>query len=367
MPVPLRGQLPLLPQDGVCDFAIFSDVVFGDGEWVSSNSRGKLDRFMEMAKKSGATVFMLSFPAKMQREMGQFLSSTAAADLIRDYATKGIRGYGFARVDVTVRERDFASDYAGALERQQCGLHYFVIKFCEGGKLDRFMEMAKKSGATVFMLSFPAKMQREMGQFLSSTAAADLIRDYATKGIRGYGFARVDVTVRERDFASDYAGALESAALNVIKKEKDENTTFALSFSLGVLEFQVAESSLGGIDGVWNIACSHCLLESYELVCRDPLTRGRVGTDDLITYDFSKKRRRWRSYETAESIRKKVFKASEDLNSVGMAKFGWAFYDVDMEDYHDVCTNQTLREARGNRLQQARYAIKELVTKRALA
>lgn len=62
-----------------------------------------------------------------------------------------------------------------------------------------------------------------------------------------------------------------------------------------------------------------------------------------------------------------VFKASEDLNSVGMAKFGWAFYDVDMEDYHDVCTNQTLREARGNRLQQARYAIKELVTKRALA
>ncbi|XP_042147352.1 uncharacterized protein LOC115325764 [Ixodes scapularis] len=289
-----HSRLPLLPQDGVCDFAIFSDVVFGDGEWVSSNSRGKLDRFMEMAKKSGATVFMLSFPAKMQREMGQFLSSTAAADLIRDYATKGIRGYGFARVDVTVRERDFASDYAGALELLNIAMKSAVpmsgVSFI--GMLLRPSSAGKSSD-----LHLSTAIIRNVDMFI--VISHTLIPDSSECKVK-------PISSWTSEHLNDDTLLPLSAALNVIKKEKDENTTFALSFSLGVLEFQVAESSLGGIDGVWNIACSHCLLESYELVCRDPLTRGRVGTDDLITYDFSKKRRRWRSYETAESIRKKV-------------------------------------------------------------
>lgn len=86
----------------------------------------------------------------------------------------------------------------------------FSIFFFEGGKLDNFLQEAGKSTMTIYMLSFPSKMKKEMISFLSSNAATDLINNYAARNIRGYGFARVETSAAalENDTA-DFAEVLK--------------------------------------------------------------------------------------------------------------------------------------------------------------
>ncbi|CAN7937336.1 unnamed protein product, partial [Ixodes hexagonus] len=289
-----HARLPLLPHDGICDFAIFSDVMFGDGEWVSSSSRGKLDNFLKTAEKSNATVFMLSFPAKMEKEMRQFLSSSAAVELIRAYATRRIRGYGFARVEITDGGSDFPSDYADALHLLNTAMKSAVST---GGVSLIGMQLRPRKAGKFGDLHLPKEIVRKVNLFI-------IISHTLVQGPTDCKVQPISSWTTEH--LNDATLLPLSAALNVVKEGKDENTTFALSLSLGALNFQVAAPSVAGMDGVWNIACSQTVLESYEQVCREPLTLGAVGVDDLIVYDFSKKTKTWRSYETAEVIRKKV-------------------------------------------------------------
>ncbi|KAK8762218.1 hypothetical protein V5799_026514 [Amblyomma americanum] len=136
-----------------------------------------------------------------------------------------------------------------------------------GGKLDTFLHDAEKSAATTFLLSFPAKMRRELVPFLSSSAAMELIRSYASRGIRGYGFARAEVPAEQlHNLSADYTTVLKSGTLEMLRDGRNVSATLAMSLTLGVLDYGVSPSGLAGIDGTWNVACTHSQLEPFEQV-----------------------------------------------------------------------------------------------------
>ncbi|XP_075535502.1 uncharacterized protein LOC142571095 [Dermacentor variabilis] len=140
-----------------------------------------------------------------------------------------------------------------------------------------------------------------------------------------------------------------------------------MSLTLGVLDYRVSTAGLAGIDGTWNIACSQSELQPFEQTCRNPLTRGTVGADDLIVYDFSKKTKTWRSFESIESVMAKIRKCYQLMRTAGFATFGWAMYDVDLEDHSTACVSKAHNEPSVNRIVQAKQLLKNMAASNAPA
>lgn len=351
-----HARIPLLPVDGVCDFAIFRDVIFGDNEWVSASSRSKLDTYLHEAEKSSGTTFLLSFPAKMRRELVPFLSSPAAIELIRSYASRGIRGYGFARADIAAEQlHNVTHDYTTVLKLLNNAMKSAVptsgVSFI--GVLLRAIRNSK--GA---MLPFPTEIANNVNLFIAISHTPVLPPNEC----------KVEPTSSwTHEHINDFSLPSLSGTLEMLRDGRNLSATFAMSLTLGVLDYRVSTAGLAGIDGTWNVACSHSELESFEETCRNPLTRGTVGADDLIVYDFSKKTKTWRSFETTESIMAKVRKCYQLMRTAGFATFGWAMYDVDLEDHNTVCVKKGHNEDSVNRIVQTKQLLKGMTSSKAPA
>ncbi|XP_065289131.2 uncharacterized protein [Dermacentor albipictus] len=351
-----HARLPLLPVDGVCDLAIFRDVIFGDNEWVSASSRGKLDTYLQEAEKSTSTTFLLSFPAKMRRELVPFLSSPAAVELIRSYASRGIRGYGFARAEIAAEHlHNVTADYSTVLKLLNSAMKSAVptsgVSFI--GVFLRAIKNAK--GA---MLPFPTGIASNVNLFIAISHTPVLPPNEC----------KVEPTSSwTHEHINDFSLPSLSGTLEMLRDGRNVSATFAMSLTLGVLDYRVSTAGMAGIDGTWNIACSHSELAPYEQTCRNPLTRGTVGADDLIVYDFSKKTKTWRSFESIESVMAKIRKCYQLMRTAGFATFGWAMYDVDLEDHSTACVSKAHNEPSVNRIVQAKQLLKSMAASNAPA
>lgn len=351
-----HARIPLLPVDGVCDFAIFRDVIFGDNEWVSASSRGKLDTYLQEAEKSTSTTYLLSFPAKMRRELVPFLSSAAAIELIRSYASRGIRGYGFARAEIAAEQlHNVTVDYSTVLKLLNSAMKSAVptsgVSFI--GVLLRAIKTSK--GA---MLPFPTEIASNVNMFIAISHTPVLPpNDCKVEPASSWSHEHIN----------DFSLPSLSGTLEMLRDGRNVSATFAMSLTMGVLEYRVSAAGLAGIDGTWNIACSNSELEPFDQTCRNPLTRGTVGADDLIVYDFSKKSKTWRSFETTESIMAKVRKCYQLMRTAGFATFGWAMYDVDLEDHNSACVKKAQNEAGVNRIVQVKQLLKNMAASKAPA
>lgn len=322
-----HARLPLLPADGTCDFAVFSDVIFGDNEWVAASSRSKLDAYLLDAQKSSATTFLLSFPSKMRHELVPFLSSTAATDLIRSYAARGIRGYGFARAEVPIEiHHKLIADYSTVLKLLRHALKAAVpssgISFV--GLLLRSAKESKGAASP-----FPMDIARNVDLLVAISHTPVLPpEDCKVEPSSSWTHGHIN------------DGSLPSLTntLDMLRDGRNASATLAMSLTLGVLDYRVSADGLAGIDGIWNVACEGSELQPFGKTCSNPLTHGTVGAEDHVVYDFSKTSMTWRSFETADSIMAKVRKCVQIMRSSGFQKFGWALYDVDLEDHGANCS-----------------------------
>lgn len=352
-----HARIPLLPVDGACDFAVFSDVIFGDNEWVAASSRSKLDAYLHEAEKSTATTYLLSFPAKMRHELVPFLSSTAATELIRSYAARGIRGYGFAKAEIPIYNfQNLSADYRTVLKLLTAAMKSAVpssgISFM--GVLLRGDKGAKEAPA----FPFPTDIASNV----------DLLIAISHTPVIPPGGCRVEPSSSwSHEHINDASLPSLSTTLDMLRDGRNTSATFALSLTMGILDYRVSTAGLAGIDGTWNIACSHSELEPFEQSCRNPLTRGLVGADDLVVYDFSKKTKTWRSFETADSIAAKVRRCFQLMRSSGFSRFGWALYDVDLEDHSAACAPKGQGEASVNRLVLTKQLLRDMARNSAAA
>lgn len=345
-----HARIPLLPVDGACDFAVFSDVIFGDNEWVAASSRSKLDAYLHDAEKSSATTFLLSFPAKMRHELVPFLSSTAATELIRSYAARGIRGYGFAKAEIPISHfHNLSSDYRTVLKLLNVAMKAAVpssgISFM--GVLLRGDKGAKEAPT----FPFPTDIASNVNLFIGISHTPVIPPDGC----------RVEPSSSwSHEHINDASLPSVSTTLDMLRDGRNMSATFALSLTMGVLDYRISTAGLAGIDGTWNIACSHSELEPFEQSCRNPLMRGLVGAEDLIVYDFNKKTKTWRSFETADSIAVKVRRSFQLMRSSGFLRFGWALYDVDLEDHSAACVPKGPSEHGVNRLLLTKQLLRDM-------
>ncbi|KAL3190225.1 hypothetical protein MRX96_019769 [Rhipicephalus microplus] len=311
-----HARVPLLPVDGVCDFAIFRDVIFGDNEWVSASSRGKLDAYLQEAEKSSSTTFLLSFPAKMRRELVPFLSSPAAIELIRSYASHGIRGYGFARAEIAAEQlHNVSTDYSTVLKLLNTAMKSAVptsgVSFV--GVLLRAIKNSK--GA---MLPFPTEIASNVNLFIAISHTPVLSpNDCKVEPASSWTHEHIN----------DFSLPSLSGTLEMLRDGRNVSATFAMSLTMGILDYRVTAAGMAGIDGTWNIACSNSILEPFE----------------------------------------QVRKCYQLMRTAGFASFGWAMYDVDLEDHNTACVNKAQNEANVNRIVQVKQLLKNMAGSKAPA
>ncbi|KAL1422484.1 hypothetical protein MTO96_022078 [Rhipicephalus appendiculatus] len=300
--------------------------------------------------------FFLSFPAKMRRELVPFLSSQAAVELIRSYASHGIRGYGFARAEIAAEQlHNVSTDYSTVLKLLNAAMKSAVptsgVSFI--GVLLRAISNSK--GA---MLPFPTDIASNVNLFIAISHTPVLPpNDCKVEPASSWTHEHIN----------DFSLPSLSGTLEMLRDGRNVSATFAMSLTMGILDYRVTAAGMAGIDGTWNIACSNSELQPFDQTCRNPLTRGTVGADDLIVYDFSKKSRTWRSFETTESIMAKVRKCYQLMRTAGFATFGWAMYDVDLEDHNTACVKKAQNEASVNRIVQVKQLLKNMATSKAPA
>lgn len=345
-----HARIPLLPVDGGCDFAVFSDVIFGDNEWVAASSRSKLDAYLHEAEKSAATTFLLSFPAKMRHALVPFLSSTAATELIRSYAARGIRGYGFARAEIPIHSfQNLSADYRTVLKLLAQAMKAAVPS--SGLSFMGVLLRGDKDAKEALALPFPTDIASNV----------DLLIAISHTPVQPPDACRVEPSSSwTHEHINDGSLPSLTTALDMLRDGRNTSATYALSLTMGILDYRVSTAGLAGIDGTWNIACSHSELEPFEQSCRNPLTRGLVGADDLVVYDFSKKTKTWRSFETADSIMAKVRRCFQLMRSSGFSRFGWALYDVDLEDHSAACVPKGHNEPSVNRLLLTKQLLRDM-------
>ncbi|KAH6937507.1 hypothetical protein HPB50_000774 [Hyalomma asiaticum] len=300
----------------------------------------KLDTYLHEAEKSSGTTFLLSFPAKMRRELVPFLSSPAAIELIRSYASRGIRGYGFARAEIAAEQlHNVTHDYTTVLKLMNNAMKSAVptsgVSFI--GVLLRAIKNSK--GA---MLPFPTDIANNVNLFIAISHTPVLPpNDCKVEPTSSWthehinDFSLPSLTCRNA-LTRGTVGADDLIVYDFSKKTKTWRS------------FETTESIMAK-------------------TCRNPLTRGTVGADDLIVYDFSKTTKTWRSFETTESIMAKVRKCYQLMRTAGFATFGWAMYDVDLEDHNTVCVKKGHNEDSVNRVVQTKQLLKSMASSKAPA
>ncbi|KAL1483389.1 hypothetical protein MTO96_033233, partial [Rhipicephalus appendiculatus] len=222
---------------------------------------GKLDRYLQEAEKSTSTTFLLSFPAKMRRELVPFLSSQAAVELIRSYASHGIRGYGFARAEIAAEQlHNVSNDYSTVLKLLNAAMKSAVptsgVSFI--GVLLRAIGNSK--GA---MLPFPTEIARGFG-FSSNV---NLFIAISHTPVLPPNDCKVEpASSWTHEHINDFSLPSLSGTLEMLRDGRNVSATFAMSLTMGILDYRVTAAGMAGIDGTWNIACSNSELQPFDQV-----------------------------------------------------------------------------------------------------
>ncbi|KAL1487079.1 hypothetical protein MTO96_046686, partial [Rhipicephalus appendiculatus] len=130
-----------------------------------------------------------------------------------------------------------------------------------------------------------------------------------------------------------------SGTLEMLRDGRNVSATFAMSLTMGILDYRVTAAGMAGIDGTWNIACSNSELQPFDQTCRNPLPPRNCGCE--------------RCYQL--------------MRTAGFATFGWAMYDVDLEDHNTACVKKAQNEASVNRIVQVKQLLKNMATSKAPA
>ncbi|XP_064485483.1 uncharacterized protein LOC135397915 [Ornithodoros turicata] len=350
------GKRSSFAEDGLCDYLVFRDVTLGDGEWVSATSSAQLHPFLDRSLRSLKTIHLLSFPANIHPEVTSFLRTNAVCvQLFGKYLMKNIRGYGFASVDVdTNRFLKDAPNYRNVMKE----LHKTMLSATSTG------------GITLLGLLLRGKRNAKVfGALKEMTKHTDIFIaiSHTPLPVKNSNCLVRPITSWSSEHLNDVTVQTLSSALGLLKGNSNRNsTTFALSSSLGVLKFKTHPESDRGIEGIWNVRCTEMVLEAFQNECTVRTTVGGIGTNDHIVYDFDKRNRIWRSYETVDSLRTKIEKVFDDLHPNREDLFGWALYDVDLEDQKGVCNAVMSGKYQGNPNNRLMWVKEFLLDKKSL-
>ncbi|KAH6929410.1 hypothetical protein HPB50_027448 [Hyalomma asiaticum] len=209
---------------------------------------------------------------------------------------------------------------------------------------DNFMKMAVGNRTEQFLLSLTSDLEYDESLEVGDRAVA-IMRRYSDLNVRGYGFAHHRVASTGIDSGKlwkHHSMLSEEAAsvLNSSKLERDLTVPLLLSDSLAVVEYEVDKDPHAQQPRLLNLKCSKRALLPFHTVCHSNSTylKGGRTNSAYCHYDDDPNKGRWRTYKTASDMVNQIQSVAHSADSLVAENFGWAFYDVDLEDYLGDCT-----------------------------
>ncbi|XP_077488957.1 uncharacterized protein LOC144099489 isoform X3 [Amblyomma americanum] len=329
----LRSTKP--PPAGLCDYMVFEHVrVAKDSEdFVAASNQLALDNYMKMAAGSASPHFLLSLSADSEFDESLEVRDRAA-NIVERYRAQNVRGYGFARYQVA----------SAGIETGKLWKHHEMLLNLRQWSTEPLVVFL---GLLVYHHpSYPdAYVTGLVSEVAASLSFLILVAHYSAPPSVAPKRCEVElISSWTRDAFNDRRlMSVEEAAsvLNTSRLERDIHLPLLLSQSMAVVEYKVEKDSNTKQPRVNKLKCYNCSLQPFHTVCRSSssfLSGGRSKTT-FSHYDDDPVNGIWRTYKTAVDMVNEIQSVEYALDPSVARTAGWAFYDLDLEDYHGDCAS----------------------------
>ncbi|XP_037520682.2 uncharacterized protein LOC119397322 [Rhipicephalus sanguineus] len=353
----LRSTVP--PPDGLCTFVIFEHVRVAkkSDDFVASSNQEAFDNFLKMAAGNKVEQFLLSLTSDLEYDESLEVGDRAEA-IMRRYHDQNVRGYGFAhhRVVSTGIDSGKLWKHHSMLSNLRQWSKYPLVLFIG---LEIYHH---RSYSDVYVTGLVAEAAVSM-DFL-------ILRTHVTTppGLASQRCQVELISTWTKDTLNDKVLLTVEEAASVVNSsrlERDLKVPLLLSDSMAVVEYEVDKDPQARQPRLLSLKCSKRTLQPFHTVCESNSTylKGGRTKPTFCHYDDDPEKGRWRTYKTAIDMVNEIVSVKNTAHSLVAENFGWAFYDVDLEDYRGDCAVywRINRGASGDSKAAAYYRLKNAV------
>ncbi|XP_049528902.1 uncharacterized protein LOC125947702 [Dermacentor silvarum] len=329
----LRTTVP--PPDGLCVFMIFEHVRVArqSRDFIASSNQVAFDNFMKMAAGNRTEQFLLSLSSALEYDESLEVHDHAVA-IMRRYRDQNVLGYGFAHYQVASTGID-----SGKLWKHHSMLAN--LRHWSKDPVILFLGLElyhQRSYSDVYITGLVAEAAASMDFLIlrthittppslaSNHCRVELISSWTKDALNNKLLLSVGEAAR---------------VLNSSRLERDVTVPLLLSHSLAVVEYEVDKDSQAQQPRLLSLKCSKHSLQPFHTVCHSNSTylKGGRTKPTFSHYDDDPENGHWRTYKTAVDMVNEIQSVAYSADPLVTARFGWAFYDVDLEDYGGDCGN----------------------------
>ncbi|XP_077541053.1 uncharacterized protein LOC144153275 [Haemaphysalis longicornis] len=326
-------RIPESPPTGLCTFKVFAHVRVArhSEDFVGVDNQLSFDNYMKMASVGKDDNFLLSLSTESEFDESLEVQERATAILSR-YRAQNIHGYGFARYRV-----------AGAgVEIGKLWKHHkmlYNLRYWSTQPITLFLGLQidhHRSYSEEYITGLVAEASASM-DFVILVTHFTKAQNAASKNcqVELIGSWEPEAFNDKRLISTKEAASV----VNYTFLDRGVKLPLLLSQSLAVVEYTVEQGLKVEEARLRNLKCSKAALVPFATVCNSTSTyiRGKHQTPTFCHYDDDPKNGRWRTYKTSLDMLKEIQSVAHALDPSTSNMFGWAFFDIDLEDCHGEC------------------------------
>lgn len=322
---------PALPEDGLCDYVIYSAVSISTKSSKNPTNATVIERpvgnvetyseFKKRAKGAKSTKFAVSLEGDFLVH-GEKYVHMYPREIFVPFIDGNIKGFGVAYLNM---------DITTYLKHHQSRIEYTITR------MDVVVKKLDKSAYSFFIIAALAPKGEDRSTFANQLY--DTVHEYPTVFVSHLTNVKAKPCRvlpssfwKYEDTNNSYIASIKDA-LRMKRVINRYDIHHVVSFTAAVFSFTITKKTAKNIDGWTNLQCARCQVLSMNDVCKGAnFTVGTKGKKVGIHYDYRKADRTWRTYETEQSITRKLQLAFSHMRAHGNTGTGVAMFDIDADE-----------------------------------
>ncbi|XP_075747796.1 uncharacterized protein LOC142813460 isoform X2 [Rhipicephalus microplus] len=335
---------PVLPEDGLCDYLIYTAVSIGTKDSKSANATvierptgnvATYKEFRKRAKEAKSTKYAVSLEGDFLVQ-GEKYVHMYPREIFVPFIDNNIKGFGIAYLNV---------DITTYLKHHQSRIEYTITR------MDVVVKKLDKAAYSFFIIAALAPKREDRSTFANQLY--DTVHEYPAVFVSHLTNTKAKPCRvlpssfwKFEDTNNSYIASIKDA-LRMKRVINRNDVHHVVSLTAAVFAFTITKKTEKNIDGWTKLQCESCRLVSINDVCKGAnFTIGTKGKKVGIHYDYRIADRTWRTYETEQSIYTKLQLAFSDMRAHGSTGTGVAMFDIDADEASKCGTAHRFRRLR---------------------